>query len=276
MNSKILSKKEILSFQGIVFQVYQNLGRTFPWRETTNPYRILVSEFMLQQTQTSRVEQKYPQFIEKYSSMCALAQASTKDLLTSWQGLGYNRRALNLHETAKIINTKYNNEIPQKEELLLELPGIGPYTASAIRTFAFNIPTVMIETNIRTVYIHHFFSKRNAISDKTLIPYIEATIDTSNPREWYYALMDYGGHLKKKVGNLNAKSKMYTRQSKFEGSNRQKRGKIVRILTEETLVLKEKLVSELQISQKDLDQILKKLSEEGFLTEEDGTVYISE
>lgn len=225
------------TFTRIVRQFYKKNRRDLPWRQTRNPYRILVSEIMLQQTQVARVEKNYPQFLRAFPTVQALAQASTADVLKIWQGMGYNRRALALKKTAEIIVREHKGKIPSDPSLLEKLPGIGPYTARAICTFAFNAPRVFIETNIRRVYIHHFPQLENRtfklVHDKELMPHIEATLDRKNPREWYWALMDYGSALAKDIPNPNRKSKHYVRQSKFKGSNREVRGKILKLLTEQ-------------------------------------------
>mgnify|MGYP002624450157 CR=1 FL=1 len=221
---------ELSKFTEHVWSFYKDHNRSFPWRETTDPYEIMVSEFMLQQTQTDRVVPKYEEFLNSFPSIETLAKASQSEVLKYWQGLGYNRRALYLHRTANEIRSRFNGIFPENITDLETLPGIGPYTSAAIATFAFNQPHVFIETNIRTVYIHHFFEDKEGIDDTQLMPLIEETLDQQNPREWYYALMDYGSYLKKQHPNPNRKSKHYTKQSKFEGSLRQVRGAILREL----------------------------------------------
>ena len=207
------------------------LRRDFPWRNTTDPYHILVSEIMLQQTQVSRVQTKFPLFISRFPNFKRLAQASVKDILHVWQGMGYNRRALYLKKTANIIVTKYKGELPDNPEVLDTFPGIGKATASSIAAFAFNKPAVFIETNIRRVFLHLFFEDgRSKIDDREILPLIKQTLDKKNPRKWYEALMDYWAHLGKTIDNPNKKSKHYTAQSPFDGSDRQVRGEILKIL----------------------------------------------
>ena len=260
-----LSPKRISEFRTAVYNHYSSSIWAFKWRKTSDPYHILISEFMLQQTQTSRVEEKYDVFIKRYKDICSLADSDKKDLLQLWQGLGYNRRALYLHETAKIICKDYNGSVPDDYDNLLRLPGIGPYTASAILTFAYNKPQIFIETNIRTVFIHYFFIKNGTVKDKEILNLVDQTLDRKNLREWHYALMDYGVTIKKTHGNPNKKSKHYTKQSKFEGSNRQKRGLIIKKLTEDNEIEKSTLVDELNITRSGLNEIIKKLEIEGFL-----------
>lgn len=227
-----MNQQKIHQFKKIVWDFYAQNKRSFPWRlKKTTPYHIVVSEIMLQQTQADRVVPKFRSFITTFPSWKSLATTSQAEVLKKWQGLGYNRRARQLHQLAQIITTEYHGKLPQSIDALKKLPGIGPYTSSAIRVFAFNKPEIVIETNIRTVYIHHFFTKKSNIHDTELIPYIEQTMDTNNPKEWYAALMDYGTFLKKQYPNPSRKSKHYTKQSTFSGSNRQARGLIIKILT---------------------------------------------
>lgn len=197
-----------------------------PWRATHDPYRILVSEVMLQQTQVDRVVPYYKSFLKQFPTAQALAKAPLSKVLKAWQGLGYNRRGKYLWEAAKILS---------KDGWGGKLPGVGPYTAAAVQAFAHNKPTVFVETNIRTVFFHHFYSnvlQKTGISDKELLPLVEEALRKSKmqPRDFYAALMDYGSHLKKQGVKLNTKSKHYQKQSKFEGSARQRRAAKLRAL----------------------------------------------
>jgi A/G-specific adenine glycosylase len=222
--------REITKFRRIVYDYYRNFGRDLPWRNTDNPYEILVSEVMLQQTQVSRVVERYGEFIKTFPDIASLAKARLHDILTVWQGLGYNRRALSLKRLAEIVNATYGGYIPSHVSLLVQLPGIGNATANAICAFAFNQPVVLIETNVRTVYIYHFFSTINTVKDSEIRPLVERTLDNNNPKHWYNALMDYGVALKKYCSNPGRKSAHYKAQSPFEGSARQVRGAILRAL----------------------------------------------
>ncbi len=220
---------------------YAHNGRSLPWRNKPTPYEVVVSEMMLQQTQVTRVAHKFNPFLKKFPNFAALAKAPTIEVLREWQGLGYNRRGLNLQRLAKIVTEKYGGKLPKTYEELAELPGIGPNTAGSILAFAFNIPRAFIETNIRSVYIHFFFPEterafgRKAckkISDDQLTPFIKKSLDLKNPREWYYALMDYGSNLKRTLPNPSRRSVHHIRQQKFEGSNRQLRSYILRFVME--------------------------------------------
>lgn len=249
----VKSPTKITSFQKIVWDYYRKNKRSFPWRETIDPYAIMVSEIMLQQTQAERVVPKFTAFMQKFPTPEVLAKASLTDVLSMWQGLGYNRRALFLKRSAEEVVSKHSGKIPNTLESLTALPGIGPYTAGAILAFAFNEPTIFIETNIRTVFIHHFFkNSRTKISDEKLLPHITQSLDKKRPRDWYSALMDYGAHLKSILPNPSRKSTGHTKQSKFKGSHRELRGQILKYV----LTHKKATLSALQkniIHQKSLD-----------------------
>lgn len=216
-----------------VWEHYREHGRHhLPWRTKVTPYRVLVSEVMLQQTQVDRVVPKYHAFIGAFPSVRDLAAAPLRDVLRLWQGLGYNRRARYLHEAAKCVVLEHAGRFPKTYHALRALPGVGPYTAGAIMAFAYNEPVGLIETNVRAVYLHHCFPRRDAVRDSELMPIIERTLDRERPREWYYALMDYGSHLKRSGENPSRRSKHHTNQSVFAGSDRQLRGAIIRVLSE--------------------------------------------
>ena len=197
---------------------------------------------MLQQTQTYRVADKFDHFVAQFPSFETLAQAPFEAVLRAWKGLGYNRRAMALQKIAQAVTDTYAGMLPDKPEILETLPGIGKATARSITTFAFNKPTAFIETNIRTVYIYHFFPAAAKVADAELEPLIANTLDTENPREWYYALMDYGVMLKKKVGNVSRLSKHYHRQSTFQGSDRQIRGMILQALLDHHVLSPDEIV----------------------------------
>lgn len=266
---------QIRDFQARVWAFYERQGRhDLPWRKTKNPYKILVSEVMLQQTQVSRVREKYAEFLEVFPTVQALAETSLADVLRVWQGMGYNRRAKYLHDTAQKIIREHRGNVPKSEQALRALPGVGHYTANAILTFAHNEPRVFIETNIRRVFIHHFFKNKRGVSDKEILPLVEATLDTKNPREWYYALMDYGAHLPKITNkNPNRQSKHYVKQSSFRGSSREFRGKIIRSLSKEPrtlFALKRECDNDLQ-----LKEILSALTREKLIKYEKRTYQLA-
>ncbi|MGV9171418.1 MAG: winged helix-turn-helix transcriptional regulator [Promethearchaeia archaeon] len=260
-----LSEKVISTFQDIIYGYYRQYGRDFPFREKIKPYYVLVSEMMLQQTQTSRVSEKFLNFIKKFPSFKDLATAPLPEVLRAWQGLGYNRRAKALKKIAQIIITDHDGELPSNFETLKSFPHIGKATASSIRVFAFNIPTPFIETNIRRVYLYFFFPGRTNVPDEQIYPIVEATLDKKNPRKWYYALMDYGVMLKKKHPNLNKKSAQYRKQKPFKGSNREIRGKLLKFFLKEPEATVNQLSRKLGAKKSRLKQILEDLLKEGFL-----------
>ena len=211
-----------------IWEYYRDNARDLPWRDDPTPYQVLVSEVMLQQTQVSRVRVKYAEWMRAFPTLESLAAASVAEVIAAWQGLGYNRRGLWLLRAAQQIVNKFGGVLPRDPALLVTLPGIGPNTAGSMAAFAYNEPVVFIETNIRRVFIHEFFGDGDGIDDKELLPLIEAALDREEPRQWYYALMDYGSWLVKQVPNPNRRSKHHAVQSKFAGSPRQVRGEILR------------------------------------------------
>lgn len=250
--------EKLSAFSKLIWAFYASNKRSFAWRETSNPYHIVVSEIMLQQTQTSRVIEKYDAFIHTFPDWQTLAHASLHEVLGQWQGLGYNRRGKALHTIAQRVVAEYNGVLPDTPEALITFPSIGPNTAGSICAFAYNKPTLFIETNIRAVYIHHFFPHQTGVTDKELLPLLEQTVDRTNPREWYYALMDYGVMLKKNMPNPSRKSAHHTKQSKFEGSDRQIRGLIIKILTSQQKASFSDLVT---FTQKEPDRVKKAIAE---------------
>jgi A/G-specific adenine glycosylase len=227
----------ITSFQQTVTSYHTEHGRhDLPWRlpdrdGSFDPYKITVSELMLQQTQVARVIPKYLAFLEAFPTVQALASAPLSEVLTLWSGLGYNRRAKFLWSTAQAVVDMFNGTFPQTKAELVTLAGIGPNTAGAILAYAYNQPVVFIETNIRTVFIHHFFADQTHIPDTALLPLVTDTLPHNEARNWYWALMDYGTHLKQTLGNLSRASAAYAKQSTFQGSRRQIRGQVLRLLT---------------------------------------------
>ena len=217
-------------FRKLIYSTYEREGRSFPWKENTEPWGIFVSELMLHQTQAERVVPFWKRWMEKWPSPAALAKAPLEEVLREWSGLGYNRRAKYLKESALIIERDFGGVVPETPEVLVKLPGIGPYTAGAIACFAYNHPSLFIETNIRRVMLHFFFYEKEGISDREIMPIMGETLDRENPRKWYWALMDYGAGLKKLAINPNRRSAHYYRQNAFKGSLRQIRGSIVRCL----------------------------------------------
>ena len=205
----------------------QELYRDMPWRDDTQPYYVLVSELMLQQTQVARVIPKFQAFIDRFPDISSLATADLAEVLIMWQGLGYNRRAKFLHEAAKRIVRDYDGDFPDMRQAILDLPGVGPNTCGAIEAYAFNRPSLFIETNIRTVFIHHFFPESAEVADADILERLRQTIDREHPREFYWALMDYGTWLKQNGVRNVSQSRHYKKQAPLEGSVRQVRGRII-------------------------------------------------
>ena len=222
-----LSARDIRKFQRLIYGYYQTNGRVLPWRTRATPYRVLVSEIMLQQTQVDRATPFFKSFVRTFPTLRVLARASRRDVLAVWQGLGYNRRALYLWQCAQVIIKEHGGRVPSSPEALGKLPGIGPATAASIAAFAYDVPAVFIETNVRSVFIHHFFPRARRVSDARIFPLVEQTLDRTHPARWYSALMDYGTFLKKTNKNPSRKSAHHVRQKPFAGSQRQLRGMFV-------------------------------------------------
>jgi A/G-specific adenine glycosylase len=228
---------------------------------------------MLQQTQVERVLEKYRVFITTFPDFSKLAGAPLKKLLAVWQGLGYNRRALALHRLAQKVIQEHEGNLPSDPAALLALPGIGKYTAGAVTAFAFNKPVVFMDTNIRRVYIHEFFHDRENIHDDEISPFLQQTMDGKNPRKWYNALMDYGAMLKRGQVNPNRKSAHYTKQSTFENSNRQVRGRILKLLVKEAPLTRARIIKKTGMDQERVKANLHLLEEEGFIRKR-GAAYL--
>jgi A/G-specific adenine glycosylase len=272
-----ISPGELKAFREAVYVNYEKEKRIFPWRIDTRPWGVLVSEFMLQQTQTGRVVEYWTKWMEKWPSPGLFHRAGMEEALRAWSGLGYNRRCLYLKDCARRITVEYDGKVPGDPEDLEGLPGIGPYTARAIPCFAYNVPTVFIETNIRAAVLHFFFKDRDMVQDKELLPVLQAALDQNDPRTWYWALMDYGAALKRLRPNPNRRSVHYRRQSPFEGSFRQLRGAVVRALVREGPAGKEDLRRRSGIeADKDLYRVIEALEKEQIVAESEGIYRIRE
>lgn len=283
--SKLDLSEQLEAFRAKVLERGKELWRDLPWRHTRDPYAIWISEVMLQQTQVARVDGRWQRWLRRFPNVAVLADADAADVLEEWQGLGYNRRALSLHKAAQILD-KNGGVMPEDEHELVALPGIGPATAAGIRAFAHNLPGVYLETNVRTVFLHELFPEAEGVPDSALTPLVAATCpkdDTDphdDPRTWYYALLDYGAYLKQTIPNPSRRSRTHTKQSKFEGSHRQKRAEVLRILLaarpnslsfdELSGALDEQEVSEgrAPVAPAELQDVLSELVREGFCTEE--------
>ena len=270
-----LTQEAATLFRQIVYGHYRRHGRNLSWRATHDPYAILVSEIMLQQTPVDRVTSKYEAFLSAFPDFSSLAASPLDAVLAAWQGLGYNRRALNLKRCAEAVMAEHDGTLPSSIAELEKLPGIGHYTARAVAAFAFSVPSVFIETNIRTVFIHHFFHDAEKVHDRDITPLIEGTLDHGNPREWYYALMDYGSHLKRLHGNPSRRSAHHAVQSPFRGSNRELRSSILKVILDKPGLTLEEIESFLHKSQSDILSNLKQMEGEGFIVRRKGRLYIA-
>lgn len=274
LSSKQLNPAAIQEFQETIWQFYRHHGRSFVWRHTESAYQVVVSEVMLQQTQTDRVIKKFEQFIGAFPDFHSLADASLKELLSVWQGLGYNRRGLYLQRLAQKVVAEHGGILPNCPEILVTFPGIGKATAASICAFAFNSPTIFIETNIRAVFIHHFFPDETAIDDKEILPLVAQTVEHEMARDWYYALMDYGVMLKATHKNPNQRSVHYTKQSRFEGSDRQLRGKVIALLVDGIELTTEKIGAIAPYAREKIEKIVQSLADDGLVRIDEGKIYI--
>ena len=249
---------------------------------------------MLQQTQTARVLGHFDPFVARFGDVRALAAADRGEVLALWSGLGYNRRAVALHRSAALIADRFGGAVPSGAEDLRALPGVGASTAGAVQAFGFGLPAVFVETNIRRAALHDLFPGRESVSDRDLLPVLERALDRADPRTWYWALMDYGAALARSGANPNRpnpnrpnpnrpnpnrRSAHYTRQSRFDGSNRQQRGLILRVLTERGALAIEELNAligatgdpELERARRNLEA----MTAEGFLDTTEGIVALA-
>jgi A/G-specific adenine glycosylase len=268
---------DIGEFRKIILANYAAAGRDFPWRgKQTSPWGILVSEFMLQQTQTERVIPYFTRWMQCWPGPRDLANASLEEALREWSGLGYNRRCKYLRDCAVIIAAEKNGKVPRTPETLLPLPGIGPYMAGAISCFAYNYPSVFIETNIRSAVLHFFFPNQSGVNDNQIMPILEEAVDRDNPRIWYYALMDYGAALKKITANPNRRSAHYAKQSPFEGSFRQARGKVLRALACSGGGSAREIGKKSGVKKEELYQVLEALKKDSMVAETEGIYRITD
>ena len=254
---------------------YDRHGRDLAWRENITPYRIVVSEVMLQQTQVERVSSAFPRFIRHFPDFESLAGATLEEVLSEWQGLGYNRRAMALKKIAERVVSEFSGNLPADERILATLPGIGKATSASVTVFAFNIPAAFIETNIRRVFLHCFFPGREEVPDREIVPLVMETMDEEDPRTWFWALMDYGAYLGRKSGNANRRSSHYRRQSAFSGSDRQIRGMILRILVREGGISTDTLCTLAGVDAERVGRMMKVLENEGFIEIQQDLVRIS-
>lgn len=270
-----ISKGLMEDFQNFVFAFYEKHGRhEMEWRHTTDPYKIIVSEIMLQQTQVPRVAVIFPKFIERFPDVKSLAEAAPEDVLSAWQGMGYNRRALNLQKLCRILMDEYGGIFPEQPEELVKLPGIGPATSCSVSAFAWNTDVVFIETNVRRVFIHYFFAEDATVDDDDLLPLVTAAMPSGRCREWYWALMDLGTDMKTKVPNPNRRSRQYVKQSTFEGSNRQLRGAVLKCMLQVRKSDAASVAGMVGADEQKVTAVLEKMTEEGFFVREESVYQV--
>ncbi|HWR10681.1 MAG TPA: A/G-specific adenine glycosylase [Rectinemataceae bacterium] len=263
------------AFRGLVYEKAAACWRDLPWRRDADPYAIMVSEMMLQQTQVPRVAPKFLSWMGRFPDIGSLAAATVDEVLSYWSGLGYNRRALALHRSGQIIVSDFGGEVPQDETTLRSLPGIGVYTSRAILAFAFDRPTVFLETNIRTVLLKHFFPEETGVSDRALEGIAAQVLDAAAPRLWYTALMDYGSELKRVEGNHSARGAAYKKQAPFATSFRRVRGAVLKRLVEGKKVPIDELYASLPFSRETIERCASALVKEGFAAYEGDSLKIS-
>jgi A/G-specific adenine glycosylase len=267
----MLSAEAVAAFRKKVYAHYHEHGRhDLPWRQVHDPYTVLVSEVMLQQTQVARVIPHFEEWMERFPTPDALAAAPLEAVLRTWQGLGYNRRAVALVRAAEAIVSEHAGEVPVDRGELLALPGVGPATAAGVRAFAFGEPGLYLETNVRAVILHEFFADAECVPDTALLPLLEQTLDRDDPRSWYWALLDYGAHLKRTLPNPSRRSRHHTRQSPFEGSHRQLRARLLRAVMELPGSAADELAAGFGEDPMRVGQALAELEAEGFLAEQRG------
>jgi A/G-specific adenine glycosylase len=281
---------DLAAFVARVAAEGRRLYRDFPWRRTTDPYAVLVSEVMLQQTQVTRVVRHYETWLDEFPTVDALAAAPLEAVLVTWQGLGYNRRAIALKRAAEEIAGRLGGVVPDDEAALRALPGIGAATAAGVLAFAFGRPSTYLETNVRAVFLHELFADADGVPDSALVPLVAAAVEEAarqaiEPRDWYYALLDYGAHLKRTYPNPSRRSAHHARQSRFEGSRRQKRAWLLRAVVAApglatadhagALAAAEAEAGRTPPAADDVAELLEALADEGFLAEKDGGWFVA-
>jgi A/G-specific adenine glycosylase len=264
---QILPKK-IKLFQKKILAWYAYHKRVLPWRKKRDPYSIFISEIMSQQTQLIRVIPKFELWMQRFPNIQSLAEASVADVLKYWSGLGYNRRALNLKKAAEIIIKNFNGKFPNTEKELLQLPGIGKYTARALLCFAFNQQVAVVDTNIRKIIITQFSFDGN---EKELYKVAEQLLPKGKAYEWNQALMDYAAAVLKKEKIL------IPRQSKFIGSHRYYRGQVLKYLVEHRKIELRNLGAIIKKDYSALDEIwlqklVQELIREGFIVKKGNVI----
>lgn len=259
-----IPKQRRLEIQTTVLDWFAKNARSLPWRETHDPYKILVSEIMLQQTQVPRVIPKYLAFFERFPTMESLVTATAADVIREWKGLGYNRRALNLQRAIRMVVTKLNGEFPNTVDELLILPGVGRYTAGAVMNFAFGIDTPAVDTNVR-LFIDTMLPSRRIRSENDYYDLGRQLIPKGKAHLWLHAVMDYTS------AELRSKRPKPTKKKeteRFVGSNRYLRGRILDVLRTKSISqhdLFKAIAEPIDSSVEKFDSLISALEREGFL-----------
>lgn len=222
-----ISLKQISDFQEKIWSFWKNNQRDLPWRKTQDPYKIFISELMLQQTQVDRVITKYKEFLEKFPNQESIINASDADIIRMWKGLGYNKRALYAKKAMVYLQKHFGGKFPGNEKDLKKLPGVGEYTARAILSFALHQKVTLIDTNIRQV-IQNEFSKEKELPEHAVFLIAKKVLPKEKTWEWHQALMDYNALFlsKTKIKKKNSN------KIPFKETNRFVRGKIIDLLRE--------------------------------------------
>ncbi|MFO7677727.1 MAG: Fe-S cluster assembly protein HesB [Thermoplasmatota archaeon] len=266
-----LDESQIIQLQNKILLYYKANGRDLPWRKTTDPYKILISELMLQQTQVSRVIEYYNKWITTWPNNSLLAEAKRKDVLHAWMGLGYNTRGINLHKASQIIVEDYQGDVIKAMKNYKKIPGIGKYTSQAVQIFSINADIVTVDTNIRRIFMYEFNLPAD-ISDSEIWNIAQRCLPKGKSREWHNALMDYGAmYLTSKKTGIPPK----TIQSKFEGSDRQIRAQILRQLLNKPVAVKD-LQQQYQYESDRLLKILEKMKKQGIIKKEKNYYVLNE
>lgn len=263
-----LNSQDIELFRERIFDFYQSNRRSFPWRETTDRYAVMVSEIMLQQTQAERVSGKYMAWMERFPDTKALSSASLRDVLALWSGLGYNSRCQRLQSCAKVIMDRFDGVVPASPEVLKTLPGIGEYSCRSIPVFADNLDVAAVDTNIRRIIIHEFTLPED-IPKREIQAAADQLLPKSRSREWHNALMDYGSLC---LTSRSTGIRPLTRQSKFQYSKRWYRGRLLKELVSSEFLLLEELEEKYGTCPWGLQEIINELVGEGLVDESEHPV----
>lgn len=287
----------IATARSAILRWFGRNGRDLPWRRSRDPWAVLVSELMLQQTQVERVIPKYEAFLERWPTPAALAASPLGDVLRAWSGLGYNRRAKHLHEAAKAVVERFDGVVPRTVEALESLPGIGRYTSRAVASFAFNDDVALWDTNVRRIFLRVFAGgefARRVPGEDALERLLTEALPKGKSRDWHGALMDFGSAVctgrspgcgecplaascvaaPKFLAGRTPKAALVKRQPAFPGSRRQGRGAIIRLLAERRGGVAVTEIAALS-GRADADELLDALVGEGLVARRGGEVRLA-